>query len=82
MLNSTRQIILVCKILQNMNFNGLTFLTALVLYSQSDYLNHSNRNSGWLYWSVLYESVKHADDTVFALKINFVLKIESNSWGI
>ena len=42
-----------------MNFNGLTFLTASVLYSQSDYLNHSNKNSGWL-----YESVKHADDTV------------------
>ena len=47
-LNSTCRIILVCKILQNMNFDGLTFLTALVLYSQSDYLNHSNRNSDWL----------------------------------
>ena len=65
-----------------MNFDGLTFLTALVFYSQSDYLNHSNRNSDWLYCSVLYESVEHADDTVFALKIRFVLKIESNSWGI
>ena len=38
-----------------MNFDGLTFLTALVLYSQSDYLNHSNRDS---------ESIEHADDTV------------------
>ena len=35
-------------LLQNENFDGLTFLTALVLYSQSDYLNHSNRDSDWL----------------------------------
>ena len=74
MLNSTRRIILVCKILQNMNFNGLTFLTALVLYSQSHYLNHSNRNSGWLYCSVLYESVKHADDTVIRFENNICFK--------
>ena len=53
-----------------MNFDGLTFLTALVLYSQSDYLNHSNRDS---------------DDTVVRIGINktkFVLKIESNAWRI
>ena len=35
-------------LLQNVNFDGLTFLTALVLYSQSDYLNHSKRDSDWL----------------------------------
>ena len=35
-------------LLQNENFDGLTFLTALVLYSQSDYLNHSNRDSDCL----------------------------------
>ena len=29
-----------------LNFDGLTLLTALVLYSQSDYLNHSNKDSG------------------------------------
>ena len=44
-----------------MNFDGLTFLTALVLYSQSVYLNHSNRDS---YCSVLYEGIEHADDAV------------------
>ena len=33
--------------MQNVNFDGLTFLTALVLYSQLDYLNHFNRNSDW-----------------------------------
>ena len=47
-LNLTCQAILVCKLLQNMTFDGLTFLTDLVLYSQSDYLNHSNRDSDWL----------------------------------
>ena len=31
-------------LLQNENFDGLKFLTALVLYSQSD----SNRDSDWL----------------------------------
>ena len=34
--DSTCQTIWVCKQLQNVNFDGLTFLTALVLYSQSD----------------------------------------------
>ena len=47
-----------------MNFDGLTLLTGLVLYSQSDYLNHSNRDSDWPIFSVLYESIEHADDTV------------------
>ena len=57
-LNSTCRTILVCKLLQNMNFDGLKFLTALILYSQSDCLN-------WLaYCSVLYESIAHAEDTV------------------
>ena len=47
-LDSTCRNIQVFKLLQNVNFDGLTFLTALVLYSQSDYLNHSNRDSDWL----------------------------------
>ena len=47
-LNSTRRTILTCKLLQNMNFDGLTFFTALVLHSQSDYLNYSNRDSDWV----------------------------------
>ena len=51
MLNSTCRTILVCKLLQNVNFDGLT---AVDLYNQSDYLNHC---------SVLYESIEHADDT-------------------
>ena len=47
-LNSTCWNIQVFKLLQNGNFDGLTFLTALVLYSQLDYLNHSSRDSDWL----------------------------------
>ena len=43
--NSTCRTISVCKLLQNVNFDDLTFLTALVLYSKSDYLNHSNRDT-------------------------------------
>ena len=48
MLNSTCRTIKVCKLLQIVNFDGWTFLAALVLYIQSDYLNHSNRDSDWL----------------------------------
>ena len=46
--NLTYRTILVCKLSQIVNFVGLTLLTAFVLYSQSDYLNHSNRDSDWL----------------------------------
>ena len=44
-LKSTYQTVSVCKLLQIVNFDGFTFLTALVLFNQSDYLNHSNKNS-------------------------------------
>ena len=37
--------ILVYKLSQIVNFEGLSLLTAFVLYSQSDCLNHSNRDS-------------------------------------
>ena len=32
----------------NVNFDGLTLVTTLVLYSQSYYLNHSDRDPDWL----------------------------------
>ena len=35
----------------------LTFLTALVLYSLSDYLNRSNRDSDWLIVACLWEYI-------------------------
>ena len=41
--NLTFRTISVCKPLQIMNFDGLTFLTAFVLFNQSDYLNHLTR---------------------------------------
>ena len=72
MSNSTCRTILVCKLSQSVNFDGLTLLTALVLYSQSDYLNYSNRDSDWLIVAC-FMSVEHADDTVvrFGNKVCF-----------
>ena len=46
-LNSTFRSISVWKLLQIGNFDGLTILTALVLFNQSDYLNHSNKVFDW-----------------------------------
>ena len=65
-----------------MNFDGLKFLTALVLYSQSDYLNHPNRDSDWLTVACLIGAESMLTTLLFALEIKFVLKIESNAWGI
>ena len=65
-----------------MNFDGLKVLTALVLYSQIGYLNHSERDSDWLI-VVCFMRVKSMQTTLlFALEIKFVLKIERNAWGI
>ena len=65
-----------------MKFDGFTFLTALVLFNQLNYLNHATIDSDWLIvarfmrvWSMLMS-------LLFALKIKFVLKIERNAWGI
>ena len=82
MLNSTCRTILVCKLSQKVNFDGLTLLTALVLYSQSDYLNHSNRDSDWLIVACSMRVESILTTLLFALEINFVWKIESNAWGI
>ena len=59
-LNLTCRGIYVCKLLQNVKFDGFAFLTALVLYNQSDYFNYFNRDSNC---SVLYESIEYTDDT-------------------
>ena len=54
MLISTCRAILVCKTIAEcelwwfLNFDGLVFLTPVDLYSQSDYLDHSNKDSDWL----------------------------------
>ena len=73
MLNSTCQTILVCKLSQNVNSDGLTLLKALVLYSQSDYLNHSNRDSDWLIVACFMRVESMLTTLLFALKIKFVL---------
>ena len=50
-----------------MNFDGLTFLTALDLHTQSDYLYHSNRDSDWLIMAC-FMRVQCIDDTVVRLE--------------
>ena len=65
-----------------MNFDGLTLLTALVLCSQLDYLNYSNRDSDWLIVACFMREYSMLTTLLFALEINFVLKIESNASGI
>ena len=65
-----------------MNFDGLTFLTALVLYSQSDYLNHSDGDSDWLIVASFVKVLSMLTTLQFSLELKFVLKIESNTWGI
>ena len=62
-----------------MNFDGLTLLTALVLYSQLDYLNHSNRDSDWLVVACFMRVWSMLSTLLFALEMKFVLKIESNA---
>ena len=67
------QTIVECELWWFFNFDGLTILTALVLYSQSDYLNQGF----WLaYGSVLYESIEHADDTI----VRFGNKVCFENW--
>ena len=65
-LNLTCQCISVCELLQIVNLDGLTFLTASGLFNQSNYLNHSNKDSDWR-----IESIEHAGDTVvhFGIKV-------------
>ena len=68
--------------MQNVNFDGLTFLTALVLYTQSDYLNHSKKDSDWLIVACFMRIPSMLTTLLFALEIKFALKIERNAWGI
>ena len=67
---------------QNVNFDGLTLLTTLVLYSQSYYLNHSKRDSDWLIAAYFMSVQSTLTALLFALERKFVLKIESNAQGI
>ena len=65
-----------------MNFDGLTFLTALVQYSQSDYLNYYNKNYDWPIVACFFRVESMLTTLWFALDLKFILKIESNAQGI
>ena len=65
-----------------MNFDGLTLLTALFVYSQSDYLNHSNRDSDWLIVACFTRVKSMLTTLLFALEIKLVSIIENNAWVI
>ena len=63
-----------------MSFNSLTFLTAVVLFNQLDYLNHFIKDSDWLIvvWFTRVKStltMVYGTTLLFTLKIKFVLKI-------
>ena len=56
------------------------FLTDLVLFKQSDYLNHSNKESDWLIIACFMRVWSMLTTLFFALEWKFALKIESNAW--
>ena len=62
-----------------MNFDGLTFLTALFLFNRSDYLNYSNKDFDQLIVTCLMRVQSMVTTLSFALQIKFVLKVESNA---
>ena len=62
-----------------MNFDGLTFLMAFVLYSQSDYLNYYDKDSDWLIVACFMRVYSMLTTLLFALKLKFIWKIESNA---
>ena len=64
------------------NFDGLTFLTALFLFNRSDYLNYCKKDSDKLTIMCLMRVQSMVTTLLFALQIKFVLKVESNAWGI
>ena len=68
---------IICELLQI----GLTFLTALVLFNQLNYLNHANKDSDWFIVACFMRVWSMLMTLLFALKIKFVLKIESDAWG-
>ena len=63
------------------NWDGLTFFDSFSLVNQSDYSNHYNKDSYWIVGSFL-TARSMLTTLLFALTINFVLKIESNVWEV
>ena len=63
-----------------MNFDNWTFLTALVLFNQSD--EQSNKDFDWVIVACFLRVWSMLTTLLFALEKTFVLKIESNAWAI
>ena len=87
MVNSTCLTISVCKLLQIVNFDGcelgwFDIFDSFSLVNQSDYLDHYNKDSYWLIVACFMTARSMLTTLLFALAINFILKIESNVWGI
>ena len=70
-INSTWRTLSVCKLLQIVNFDGLTFLTALVSFNQSDYLKHFNKDSDCLSVACFMRVWNMLTTLLFALGIKF-----------
>ena len=58
-----------------MNFDGLTFLTALVLYSQSDYLKYYNNDDDWLIVAYFMRVLSMLTTLWFAFEFKFITEI-------
>ena len=84
-LNWTCQTNSVCKLLQIVNFDVYWTLMVWHFWQHSscstNHIIEPFLGSWYAYWRVLYESIEHADD-IDNLEVKFVLKIESNVWGI
>ena len=65
-LNLTRRTISICKLKQIVNFDGLIFLTAWVLYNKSNNLNHSNKDSDWLIVACFIKEIKNAPSALLS----------------
>ena len=67
-LNLTCRTISVCELLQ--------------ICDQSVYLNHSNKDCNWLVVACFMRVKSKLTTLLFALEINFALKIECDAWGV
>ena len=57
-------------------------LLTVVLFNQSDFLKHSNKNSDWLIAASSMRVESMLTTLLFTLETKFVLKIRNSAWGI
>ena len=70
-----------------MNFDGcelewFDIFDSCSLFNQSDYLDHYNKDFYWLIVACFTTAPSMLTSLLFALAINFVLKIEINVWEV